>query len=200
MKKNKIAKHLQKVANEKLIARPILQNALYETDGTVSVTDSHRLIRVSNYHELKNRTLVNLSSLQVAIDEKEQYPRLERLLPREFNGEYDVKVSDLKALVRLDVGNKNKNASMKVDNDKNVLIFTLENTTYNIDISTMRKKNDDKDFEIYFNATYFADMARMIKDVCGDYDTVTLSFVSKVRPFLATCGNIEYLITPVRKH
>lgn len=194
----KLTKHLQTLTNHKDNKNEELKSVLYETDGSLYATDSKRAIRIKNHHDLKERTTVNMETM-TPNNKEVRYPNIARVFPTNFNTQIVLDNQELKKLTRIDVNKKNNIATIKIDYTQKQFIIEVSNEIHTLKISRIIENSDNlNETQFYCNITFLADMFKLFKDNSVS-DDITFGFVSPVRPFMFINGNIDYLITPIRK-
>lgn len=201
MKDNKLFKHLKKTASKSL-SRPVLRCVHYSNDGSIVVTDSHRLLKINNFHEHQESFSMDLWTMELST---KNYPDTNRLLPKREDASTTVKIS-LSALLRA-------TTALKVSSDEIVVlevkdkIITIKNLhdekmfggPLTIDLPVSK---DGDDVIIAFNSRYLIDCCNFFLDAKERYamDDVKFYINNSTRPVLVEIerSNFQYLITPVR--
>lgn len=201
MEPNKMLKHLKR-AIDKSGTRPVLQCIHYDKDGSVCVTDSHRLLSIEGFHE--HTETFNLNALTMELYTEGVYPDTKRLVP-------DIEKSNLKmtisigALLRAAKSLQvTKNEIIKFNiNEDNVIISNQSDayTDLNYEIKLNSLSVGDK-FNISFNSKYIIEALEFFLDAKQRYaiDNVDIYMISPIRPVVMKIENesFTYLITPVR--
>ena len=200
MKQNKLMKHLKR-AISKTGSRPMLECAHYDVDGSITVTDSHRLLKIDNFHS--NEESFNLNLLTMELD-GDNYPDTSRLMP-------DLDKAETKLTISLGVL-KRALVSLKTDSSSSVNIkmfddhVILSNTSDKYEkIKFEIKLNvsiEGERFPISFNTVFLLDAVEFLIDAKDRYavDNVTIHMTSPVRPAVLKIEEKQYtyLVTPVR--
>lgn len=201
MKDNKLFKHLKKTASKSL-SRPVLRCVHYSNDGSIVVTDSHRLLKINNFHEHQESFSMDLWTMEISTRD---YPDTSRLFPNKENASTKVKVS-LSALLRAVT-------ALKIGSDEIVLLDIKEdsvtiNNLYDMKvygrplIIDLPAKCEGEYLKIGFNSRYLIDLCNFFLDVKQRYalDDVTFYITSKSRPALVEFEDekFQYIVTPVR--
>lgn len=198
----KLLKHFKRVTDNSLDSRPILQCVYYNSDGSVSATDSHRLIHVKNFHQHEEPFALNLSTLEM---NQGNYPNVDHLL-FEINEElFHIKIDaeELKGGIRAFGSSAKLGLKMTFKEESVVLEPVSGNSTLKVMIDA-NVKNKGFDF-IGFNGMYLLDALMFATDFYRKTDdkVVTLYFdKSNVRSFyvIAKSPDYKYLVTPLRTY
>lgn len=212
----KFMKHAEKVAKAKhLTARPVLQGIHHDDKGTLTVTDSHRLLQVRNVNAPKNAVLHAVTGEPI----DGNYPNVSRLIPNLGDEKAAMELSGLKALIKLfkayqtaatysgakkdDVGIRAKDSQLKMD------ILRQGSSDYQLGGAAMTYQADsisvEGEIQASFNAGYFIEALEFMEDLGAD--SVEIHFHGNNRPFIVypkIGGKLEEdalaLILPVREY
>ena len=200
MKQNKLMKHLKKAISH-TGSRPMLECAHYDTDGSITVTDSHRLIRIENFH--KNEEGFNLNLLTMELDEG-SYPETSRLIPDIEDAKTKLTIS-LGALKRAVTSLKNGTGgavNIQMFDDYIILYNSsdkYENVKFEIKLNVAIK---GERFPIAFDTNYLLDAVNFLLDAKQRFalDNVVFHMTSPIRPVVLKIEEQQYtyLVTPVR--
>lgn len=199
MKQNKLMKHLKR-AISKYESRPVLQCAHYGTDGSIVVTDSHRLIKIDNFHTHEESFNLNLLTMELNGD---NYPDTNNIIP---------KIEDMPTKLTVSLGAlKRALLSLKTNTGDFINIDMFDGY---ITLSNPSDKNESIDFEvklnvaiegdkypIAFNTGYLIEAVEFLLDAKDRYavDNVTIHMTSPDRPAVLKIEDQKYtyLVTPV---
>lgn len=202
MDNNKLLKHLKKAAF-KSDSRPILQCAHYGKDGSLSATDSHRLLKINDFHQHKEAFNLNLKTMEIM---EENYPDTSRLFPDKEMIQAKVTVS-LMALIRAA-------KALKTEAEETILIEITEDSLvcsnqrdylyYSKPLTvTLPAQVEGEGLKIAVYVRHIIDCCDFLLDALDQLnnDEVTLYFVCAIRPFIAEIGDAkyQYLLTPMRR-
>lgn len=196
-------KHAQKVAKTAPASRAILKGVYHAPDGSIAVTDSHRLYFAKNAHINAEPQTIEPKTGAV-IDGK--YPDVSRLIPDPRDAKYSVRldvkqsVDAFKALLATNkLGEDAKHPQTGVElSDDRAVTFIAENNVIKTEyvLPTRADRYGDK---MTFNTQYFADALALFKDVGAT--EITMRYYGSMRPFTLTAGEDDELlalILPIR--
>lgn len=202
MRQNKLMKHLKR-AISKYESRPVLQCAHYDAEGSITVTDSHRLIKIDNFHTNEESFNLNLLTMELNGD---NYPDTNNIIP---------KIEDMPTKLTVSLGAlKRALLSLKTNTGDFINIDMFDGY---ITLSNPSDKNESIDFEvklnvaiegdkypIAFNTGYLIEAVEFLLDAKDRYavDNVTIHMTSPVRPAVLKIEDQKYtyLVTPVRTY
>ncbi|MGG3987442.1 hypothetical protein [Bacillus smithii] len=194
-------KHAQKVTKTASSGRPILKGVYHAKDGSLIVTDSHRLYLAKNAHADASESIIDPKTGE-KIDGT--YPDCSRLLPDKSNAEFIVSLPTKKTLDAFTtllkanqvVGKGDERVSI-CERDNNRVVFTAKNlvmeASYDAGVAT------GKVGKLTFNTIFMADALKLFKDV-GATD-VEMRYYGELRPFTLSVGKNDellVLIAPIR--
>lgn len=192
-------KHLKRTASN-METRPILKCVHFDKDGSISVTDSHRLLRISDFHSHKEEFNQDLSTMMLLDG---NYPDTSRLIPKKFSTEITISLSVLIRIMKALGTSSEECVHWKLLEHK--IIFNNQSDKFNygepIEISANANIEGDL-FDISFKARYVKECCEFFMDAKERYaiDDVTIKMFSPTRPVVFTIDESKYiyLVTPVR--
>ncbi|NYV67602.1 hypothetical protein HYI36_20190 [Bacillus sp. Gen3] len=194
-------KHAEKVTKTASASRPILKGVFHSDDGSLIVTDSHRIYFAKNAHTNGAESVIDPKT-GANIDGN--YPDCSRLIPDKSNVKYSVKVPVKESLDAFTALLK----ASQINGKGSELVFTEEaeygTMKFSVDNSPMEASYNagrvNGSFEkVTFNLTFIVDALKLLKDV-GAIDT-EIRFYGAFRPFTLTTGSddeILALLLPIR--
>lgn len=202
-KKNKeiknLHRHLKRAASS-LDSRPILKAVHYDVDGSISVTDSHRLLRISDFHSHKEEFNQDLSTMMLLDG---NYPDTSRLIPKKFSTEITISLSVLIRIMKALGTSSTECVRWELLEHKIVFSNQSDKIYYGEPVEISANANIEGElFDIYFNAKYIKECCEFFMDAKERYalDDVTIKMTSPTRPVIFTIDESKYiyLVTPVR--
>lgn len=197
-------KHAQKVTKTAPASHAILKGVYHAPDGSLAVTDSHRLYFAKNAHSNAEPQTIEPKTGAV-IDGN--YPEVSRLIPESSSAKYTVRldvkqaIDAFKALLavnKLDTNAMYPMTTVGITDDCTV-VFVAENHVLSARYEPAAADGEGE--EITFNTQYFADALALFKDV--GIPEITMRCYGAVRPFTLTAagGDDELLalLLPIRK-
>ncbi len=180
--------------------RPILKCVHFDKDGSISVTDSHRLLRISDFHSHKEEFNQDLSTMMLLDG---NYPDTSRLIPKKFSTEITISLSVLIRIMKALGTSSEECVHWKLLEHK--IIFSNQSDKFNygepIEISANANIEGDL-FDISFKARYVKECCEFFMDAKERYaiDDVTIKMFSPIRPVIFTIDESKYiyLVTPMR--
>lgn len=202
-KQEAIYKLFKKITNWKYLdSRPILKNINLLEDGAAVATDSHRLLRVENFHDKKESLLINGITREIVEKDYVEYPDTDRLIPF-FTGSATVNVVELYELLRGMMKEKNE---VLVKRKCSVLNIKIKDGSITMKPTFDPGKDDEykcgllnftENLETNINPKYLLEGLLMFKQ--AKIKEVTFRYNNnKYRPFTVESEDIKYLITPIR--
>lgn len=192
-------KHLKRTASN-VNSRPILKCVHYGADGSISVTDSHRLLVIKQFHNHEKEFNQDLSTMRIVED---TYPNVSRLIPNDFRTEITISLSVLIRIMK-DLGTTaSENVQWELLENKIIFKNQSDKMYYGepIEISANANITGEK-FSICFLAKYIKECCEFFMDAKERYavDNVTIKMTSPIRPVVFTIDESKYiyLVTPVR--
>lgn len=197
-------KHAQKVTKTASASRPILKGVYHAPDGSLAVTDSHRLYFAKNAHSNAEPQTIDPKTGAV-IDGN--YPEVSRLIPESSSAKYTVRldvkqaIDAFKALLavnKLDTDAMYPMTTVGITDDGTVA-FVAENHVLSARYEPAAAADGEGE-EMTFNTRYFADALALFKDVGAT--EVTMRYYGSLRPFTLTAGEDDELLAlllPIRK-
>lgn len=200
MKKNKLFNHLKKTVST-IETRPVLRCAHYDKDGSVTVTDSRRLIRINDFHEHKSSFNIDLYTMELI---EKNYPDVTRLIPNIEKEHTKVTIS-LSGLLRVASALKtNATEMITFDLKEEEVIFRNKSDQMFLGMPiriSVPAQVEGEVFEITFSGTYLIDCCKFLTDAKGKKgDLITFHMTSPISPALICLeeGKYQYLLTPIR--
>ena len=195
-------KHAEKVTKGVSASRPILQGVQHKLDGSLVVTDSHRLYIAKNGHTNESESVVNPKTGE-AIDGN--YPDVSRLTPLKDDAKLTVSINVKQAVDALNtllkanqVHDKKKTlTTLEVTEDKE-LVFIVSNDVIDTTYKTSSYITGEAQ-TMTFNTKYLIESLQLFKEV--GIEEVELRSYGTLRPFTLTAGKEDELlalILPVR--
>ena len=196
-------KHAEKVTKSASSGRPILKGVCHNVDGSVVVTDTHRLYILENGFKTDTQTVVDPKT-GATIDGN--YPDTNRLLPYEDDAivtlEIDV-TNALAAVKAMFAGHKalnayNRHIVLEISrDDKGIPYLRVGSDDMPFNADYRISNNVTVDFDaISVQPQYLIDALTLFKD--SGEATATLRLYGPVRPFTIKNNDITALIMPVR--
>lgn len=192
-------KHLKRAASN-METRPILKCVHFDPDGSISVTDSHRLLRINDFHEHKEEFNQDLTSMRLL---EGAYPDTGRLIPEKFNTEITISLSVLIRIMKA-LGTSSEEC-VRWNLNENKIIFSNQSDKmyYGEPIEISSNANiEGALFDITFKAKYVKECCEFFMDAKERYavDDVTIKMFSPIRPVIFTIDESKYvyLVTPIR--
>lgn len=196
-------KHAEKVSKSAPVGRPILKGVYHKSDGSLTITDSHRLYFAKNAHSNEVESVVNPKTGK-AIEEG-TYPETSRLLPLKSDAKFTARLSVKEAsdafAALQKVGDINGKGNAIIDvkpNDDRELIFSVNNSVMSAEYKAGNIIDGNLD-KLTFNASYMNDALSMFKAV-GVSD-IEFRYYGAMRPFtISTEGDdLLALLLPIRR-
>lgn len=198
----KLLKHFKKVTS-KQSSRPALQCIFYGEDGSLSATDSHRLIHIKNFHNYETPVLQNPETLEILTDVN--YPRVDRMIPEMNEDTFQMKIDANELKLALKAVKEPKLGTVRMD-FKGDCIELRSGIKENSIVVRVDAKASNQSFEtISFNGSYLNDALMFCTDLIPRLNDKIVTFYfdkSPIRPFTVMAGNVDYIYicTPIRTH
>lgn len=198
-------KHAEKVTKAKHTAsRPVLQGAYHQTDGSVVVTDSHRLYKLFNGFQTTEAFIQNPKTGE-HIDGN--YPDMSRLLPDPHSAEHTfmVNVKELhdaaKAMFTahkaINKSNKHQTLSFTIAEDSYMLAAGEDTDKFQSIYKIADAVSSSKEtMNIHMQGQYLIDALALFKDA-GEHEIKAYTY-GNLRPFILESKDVTVLILPVR--
>lgn len=192
-------RHLKRAASS-FDGRPILKCAHYDSDGSITVTDSHRLLQIKNFHNHERSFNQDLSTMNI-IDGA--YPDVNRLIPTEHHTEITISLDVLIRIMKA-LGTSSSEV-VRWDILENKIVFSNQSDKMYygepIEISANASIEGEK-YTISFIAKYVKECCEFFVDAKERYavDNVKIKMFSPIRPAVFTIDETKYvyIVTPVR--
>lgn len=194
----KFLKHAAKVTKGVSGARPILTGVCHFEDGSLAVTDSHRLYYATNVIETSKQVVKHPTTGEVI---EGNYPEIKRLLPDKDNKRFEVPLNVPETLIAL---------KMMLLVDKKIMVrFTVESHDLMMKVATHStqvsfnagglhdNKKDYSEVNCLVNAKYLLEAFEFFKDL-GFYQVV-LNFYDNNRPITIGMHDVTALVLPIRE-
>lgn len=201
MKANKLLKHLKRAVS-KFDSRPILKCAHYDEDGSLTATDSHRMLYIKEFHTHGKTFNQDVKTMEL---KDMKYPDVSRLLPNKEDSKTKVVIS-LEVLLRVAKAlNSLPNEIIKMSVGKTSIKFKNQHDEMHYGEPMIIKVNariEGEPMDIAFQAQYIIDACEFLSDAKDRYalDDVEIMLYSTIRPMTMELkeGQYLYLVTPVR--
>ncbi|RHW46803.1 hypothetical protein DS832_04765 [Bombilactobacillus bombi] len=168
--------------------RPILQCLHFDENGSVYATDSHQLLRIRDFHNLKISFNLNLLNFEIVGG---TYPDINRLIPEDgFKSQFEVNVESIKDILPFLKAAKEEAIDLYIQ--KESINCKLKSSNYELPIYNFSGEIN----ELSLNAKFLFDCLQFFKDF---NISPTVKFIGSLKPLLFTAENIDYLITPLKK-
>lgn len=192
-------RHLKRAASS-FDSRPILKAVHYDVDGSISVTDSHRLLRIADFHNHKEEFNQDLSTMMLLDG---SYPDTSRLIPKKFSTEITISLSVLIRIMKALGTSADECVHWKMLEHKIIFSNQSDKMYYGEPVEISANANIEGDlFNISFKAKYVKECCEFFLDAKERYalDDVTIKMTSPLRPVIFTIDESKYiyLVTPVR--
>lgn len=188
-------KHAQKVTKTAPASRTILKGVYHAPDGSLAVTDSHRLYVAKNSHSIGEQIIEPKTGATI----EGNYPDTSRLLPDPRDAKYTARlnvaeaVDAFKALLaanKLDKTAKYPTTIARIIGGAEVEFYAKNAVvTCHYFVSAFEGEKDD---DMAFNTQYFAEALALFKDV--GIPEITMRCYGAMRPFTLTVGRDEELL------
>ncbi|MDT2864660.1 DNA polymerase III subunit beta [Vagococcus carniphilus] len=192
-------RHLKRAASN-FESRPILKCVHYDEDGSIAVTDSHRLLVVKDFHNHEKEFNQDLTTMKL---NDGVYPDVHRLIPEEFKTEITISLTVLIRIMKALGTNKEEFVTWKLSDEQITFSNQSDAQMYGgpVQISANASVTGEK-FDISFSAKYVKECCEFFMDAKERYavDNVTIKMVSPLRPVVFSIDESKhvYLVTPVR--
>ena len=197
-----IMKHAPKITKTVSESRLALKGAFHDTDGSITVTNSHYLWRVENAHAYPSPIIIDpVTMAQI----EGNYPATKRLIPAfseaKAVGEIalDKRTRDIIKALReagrfeTDGTKKKENVILKIHDG----VFTTMPKAL-IQAKAELMKFDNPGVKLYINATYLLNTLEWLADELGERATVPFCYYGEMRPVLIGLDRAKAIIMPVR--
>ncbi|MEQ7217849.1 DNA polymerase III subunit beta [Vagococcus fluvialis] len=192
-------KHLKRASCQKA-TRPILQCVHYDEDGSICVTDSHRLLQIKEFHNHKEEFNQDLATMELRDG---NYPDITRLIPTEFGTEVTISLTVLIRIMKALGTSTNETVTWNISADKITFSNNSDQAFYGGPIEISANAN------VTGNQLIIGFRAKLIKECCEFFmdakeryavDNVTIKMSSPLRPVVFSIDQSKhiYLVTPVR--
>lgn len=186
-------RHAEKVTKNVEIEAPkreVLKGVYHHPDGSLFVTDSHRLYKADNLHDRQEGALLSPKGKEV----KGNFPDVTWLIPvNDPSWSLDIDVSEfIEATDTLYSVGKTVEKNVVVDFKEDKLSFTSIEVKSSYSLSVSFKES------VSFRALYWLEATKLFK--AAKCRTVTFNFYGQMRPITLVAENLTVLILPVRRH
>lgn len=193
-------RHAKKVTRSDSIGeRPVLRGVKHYDDGSLAVTDSHRLYVIKDMHD-KGETIITPDGKKL----EGAYPDVARLIPKDYRESITINVDEmLRAAEIMLTANSVSNSSRH--NAKSAVMHWEVNVLSMFEPGVVSAEYElPQDYtlteveELASNSRYWVDAMKMFK--AFKYKEVELNLTSGMRPFTlaSSDGKLMALIMPVR--
>jgi|GEM_PF-3023495 len=203
MKKEKeiknLRKHLTRAASSSE-NRPILQCVHYSKDGSITVTDSHRLLKIYDFHEHTEDFNQNLKTMKLS---EENFPCIDHLLVDEFKTEVVISLSVLLRIMKALITKAGERVTFEIKENEIIFKNSTDVMFYGepVVISTKARVTGPT-MTISFQGGYIKDCCEFFLDALPRYevDDVRIKLNSPIRPVTFSIDETKhkYLVTPIR--
>ena len=196
----KVLKHFKKITDNASPARAILQCVYYDEEGSIVATDSHRLLKVRNFHNYDKPFAINLDTAKLV---EGNYPDTNRLMFSLDDAQFRIKVDidDLARAIRAFGSPQYPYLKMNIRNSGIEIASVQSAVTVRMRIEA---KVENKKYDLLgFNGKYLLDALMFTKDLIPKLEPKVVDMYlsdSAVRPFILATKNTDYqyMITPTR--
>lgn len=203
-------KHAEKVTKGVGASRPILEGVEHKDDGTLTVTDSHRLYRAYNVNAPSNAVINPTTGEEI---DAGTYPDTDRIIP-DFNNagrtygvrDHKTVIATLKAMKQVAVaeGIKYENARIKIRNGH--MELAMDASKLNIEVSyPLLPFNGTEEIEVLVSLKYMLETFEMFQDIATKQFTgyTYIDLTHKHKPIglrLEGCEDLTAIILPCREY
>lgn len=193
-------RHLKRAAS-KYDTRPILKCVHYDTDGSICVTDSHRLLRINKFHDHEEQFNQDLSTMRILDG---TYPDVNRLIPNKFCTEITISLSVLIRIMKALATSTSEVVSWELKENKITFSNESDKLYYGEPVEISANANIEGElFTISFMGRYIKECCEFFMDAKERYaiDNVKIKLSSPLKPVVFTTDEAKYvyLVTPVRR-
>lgn len=182
-------KHAEVVTRSPAIVdRQILKGVKHLEDGSLAVTDSHRLYIATDMHGRTDGAVLDTKGKVI----EGNYPEVKRLVPyHEPEQEITVKLKDLITTADIIYSVIGKEGYHVIDLREDSISYQVEDISINI------KQEVTFKVPLSLNVKYLLDALKLLKST--GCDEITIKFYSRMRPILFEAENVQAIIVPVRR-
>lgn len=187
----KHAKHFVPVDPVILERHKAIEGIHYHENGSIYVTDSHKVLAIHNAHQEESHTVHFKTGKQLDV----KYPDVVRLLDMDYRESVVIRMKDVKnylALIKV---------ASNIDEVGDLILkdgFLKFEVRYFNESFKLLIGETDKEFNVTLNCLYFYYMLNFFKD--AKVDEIVFSWNSRVRPLSFRSGDYEIIILPVRRY
>lgn len=185
-------RHAKRVIKTLAMEKEILKGIKHFEDGSVAVTDGHRLHIVKGIHDRKDGAVITPTGKKLIGN----YPEIKRLIPS-YDPHYSSKLDVnefIKAMEVIEVAGVGSDSEPYADIDGQSISFKSVEIKAKYEVSV--------NFEERFtsNASFWIDALKMFD--AFSYEKVNFNFYGRVRPFTLESADrkVFALILPVRRY
>ena len=194
-----LQKHLTTISNVKSnVSRPVLQNVHYShTHHALFVTDSFRLLKFNTL--VSHSFSINPLTFEL-LGTDSTYPEVNRLIPTNHNEVIHFDSSYITTiLIKTLKLYKTSILTVSVNYElKQIDFYDKENFITSLSFEGSQSKEP---INFFMNAKYLSDTFTFMLDYHKENpSTITLGFVSQLKPVTFSSLEYTYLITPVRRN
>ncbi|WP_226568186.1 hypothetical protein [Bacillus stratosphericus] len=197
-------KHAEKITKKTSSGRSVLKGVYHSEDGSLVVTDSHRLYLAKNISRGVEGTVLDPKT-GVVIEGK--YPDVRRLFPDEgtesarISFDIDILLPGLLALLKCNQVNKKERSfiTLTASSDKETPEFSCTNKFVEAKV-TVGAFNKYSAISLSVDTQYLIDAVNLFK--ASQITAVVLNYYGNIRPFTITAENnsdLIALIMPIRR-
>ncbi|MFS0562586.1 hypothetical protein AB1K91_17810 [Terribacillus sp. 179-K 1B1 HS] len=193
-------KHAEKVTKKASASRPTLKGVYHAEDGSLAVTDSHRLYYATDAHQRQDAAILDPKTGE---EIGGAYPDVTRLLPYPGDARYTLTIDDipkaLKIVKALEALGKSvdSDGTITIKADENGAVsfgMEAEGTSGTVEIGRVSGGTYEN---VAVSAQYLSEALALFKDI--GVTSVQINSYGKIRPLTLTIDGLTALIMPVRK-
>jgi DNA polymerase III sliding clamp (beta) subunit (PCNA family) len=192
VKKNQLERAFKNVINKRA-DRPMLNCLHFDQDGSITATDSHVLLRLSNTHNLKTNFNLNLLSFTQDVG---AYPETSKLIPDTYESAFTLNQKDIDEILTFLKPLKGDNrVKLVIENGGDPLLSNGASLIY-----PKFHNYVGETVSIALKATYLYNALAFFKDYLTPNEDVDFWYNGSLRPLALKVRGATYLITPVRTY
>lgn len=198
---SKIMKHAQKITKTVSDSRPALKGAFHDTDGSITVTNSHYLWRVENAHAYPEPIVIDPITMARI---EETYPRTKSLFPDPENATavWEIILDKYTLGLLKSVKEAGRYRDDRTMEKKDNVLFRIVGNTLSLcknavaDIKLPFGFNNP-DAKVLVNAAYLINTLEWMADELGERAVVNMYYYETLKPLLVEQGRVKAIILPV---
>lgn len=179
---------MKRVTNftDKTGSRPILSCVNFNSDGSIIATNSHILIKLSDYHTNKNSFCFNPQTLE---QYDQNYPNINNLISNDSLDNFKISYNEYSQILHF-IKSTPKKEIVKLSVEKNILSLTNSLTSFNIDLPSISNK-----IEIHLDVKLFKIVMEAIVDLTSE---INVNFNGSNKALIFNNENLTILLQPMR--